>query len=199
METKYLYSSSADAKGFSLVELLIVMGILMLLVAVTIPSLSGLKRSSDMQVAATRAIEQFQLGRQIAKVKNRSVEMRIYTADKTALGAPSIQLFSVKDDGTLEAAERRVVLPNSVAFSESATFSDFLNKYSTKTNDSKYGDFYSFRFRGGGQPALSVTNTPPALTIMSREDVERNSGSLPPNYVTIQLEPQTGRPRVYRP
>lgn len=151
-----------------------------------------------MQVAASRTIEQFQLARQMARVKNRPIQMRIYTADKSSLGAPSIQLFSVKDDGTSEAAERIVVLPSSVAFSENTQFSDFFG-YSTTTNDSTHGSGYIFRFRAGGKPDISPTNTPPALTIMAREHVEKNGSALAPNYVTIQLEPQTGRSRVFRP
>jgi uncharacterized protein (TIGR02596 family) len=199
MKTKLFSYSLILSRGFSLTELLVVMAILMLLAAVAVPSLSGLTRSSDMQIAATRTIEQFQLGRQIAKVQNRPVEMRIFTADKTALGAASIQLFSVKDDGTAEAAERRVILPNSVAFSETQAFSDFFTDHSAATNDAKYGNGYVFRFKAGGQPDAIITNTLPSLTIMGRVNVEQSPSELAPNSVTIQLEPQTGRPRVFRP
>jgi len=198
MKAKYSIPTFCRPCGFSMVELLIVMGILMLLVAVSIPALSGMKRSSDMQVGASRLIEQFQLARQLARVKNRPVQVRIFPDDKAQSDKnASIQLYIARDDGEYEAAERKIVLPNGVGFSTSGGFSDLLTDYSQKTNDSKNGDFYIFSFRAGGHPNVSTTNKPPVITLMPRADVA--AAQLPPNFVTLQVEPQTGRSRIYRP
>lgn len=198
MKAKYSLPTLGKPYGFSMVELLIVMGVLMLLVAVSVPALSGMKRSSDMQVGASRLIEQFQLARQLSRVKNRPVEVRIFPEDKVESDKNAvIQLYIAQDNGDLIAADRKIVLPNGVAFSTQASFSDLLTTYSTKTNDSKRGDYYAFRFRAGGQPNVSITNKPPVITLMPKADA--GSGQLPPNFVTLQVEPQTGRSRVYRP
>lgn len=183
-------------EAFSLLELLVVVLLIAVLSSLTVPAVASIKRGTDLQTAAARTFEQFQMSRQASCVKNRPVEMRIYPSDKLAQNRATIQIFTIEDDGSAKAASKREVLPEAIVISEDATLSDLLKG---KTNDPARGDYYGFRYSAGGFPSATVTATPPVLTLMARSDALKDPTGLPANFVTIQIEPQTGNPRLYRP
>src|SRR5687767_15126302 len=70
------------AGGFSLVELLVVIGIMVLLGAATIPAFTDMMRSSRLTAASRQLMDELGYARQTALSKNVPVEVRIYKLPK---------------------------------------------------------------------------------------------------------------------
>src|SRR4051794_11618182 len=91
--TRFL--SRTDRRGFSLLELLIVCGVIAVVVAFTIPAVTTMIRGSQLTQGAQLLTDQMSLARQRALTKCRAVEVRFYKfGDSEAPGE------SIGDSGT---------------------------------------------------------------------------------------------------
>ena len=74
-----------NSKAFSLIELLIVMAIIVLLAAMTIPSMTGILGGSKVSMGVETVMGALSSARQLASTKNRQIEFRLITmADPTS-------------------------------------------------------------------------------------------------------------------
>src|SRR4051794_35822389 len=67
--------SSSPVRGFSLIELLAVMGIIALIVGFTIPAVTTMMRGSQLTQGSQLLGDQIALARQLALSENRSIEV----------------------------------------------------------------------------------------------------------------------------
>lgn len=181
-------------QGFSLVELLTVVAVLGVLLVLVTPALNSITSASSITQTTNLFLGQIELARQLAEVRNRPIEVRILKKNDDSHFS-GIQLWW---PGLSQPADKTVVLPQGTLVNES--LSPWLAKMDSgtiPTGGSWSGSTYrSFAIRPTGElePRPSVDDRAQLfLTISSREE------PTPSNYSTIQLNPDTSRPLLYRP
>jgi uncharacterized protein (TIGR02596 family) len=194
--------------AFSLFELLIVMAIISFLLVMVVPATSSLVQSTNIARGGQLVESQLQLARQIASSKNRSIEVRfIKTSELTDGGFGAIQLWQLDSPkagatNVLSPVTRIETLPTGICISENATLaSRFLALAPSGTMPSGNAlsgkAFASLRIHPSGlvSPAMDMNRL--YLSVVPARD--GNAAALPKNFVTIQLNPLTGTPLIYRP
>ena len=181
-------------QGFSLIELLAVVAVLSILLVLVTPAFNSIASSSNITQAANLISSQIELARQLAEVRNRTIEVRILK--KT--GEAHFSALQLWWPALGRSAEKPVVLPQGTLINES--LSPWLAQMGQGTMpvDATWAgaDYKSFSIRSSGslEPIPSHTDIANLyLTISAREE------AAPSNYATIQLNPDTSRPILYRP
>jgi len=200
--------------GFSLIELLAVMAIIILLASLAVPAFNQISRASTISTAGQTLVDTLNLARQTALTRNRKVEVRFYQLesdfDPEEKAVRAMQLFVVEPTG-LRPITRVINFPKPVIMSDSkgglptvSTTSTILNSQSDTTNKwdlpkigSSY-DYASFYFKPTGSTDLDPNqNNWLATLIIPTEPLASNS--LPPNYVTVRIDALSGKVTVFRP
>jgi uncharacterized protein (TIGR02596 family) len=198
-------------QAFSLLELLVVIGIIALVATMAVSALSSMQRAQSLASAAQNFASQISFARQTATARNLPVEVRIYQLPEfgSRSGAPlywrAIGVFegSGTNAGALSrpyAFSERVVLETepsvSPLWASMAQGTGAFPGYGTTE-----WPYRSLTIRpnlrvstGGTQPA----DTAWALTLRQEND-PAESGSLPANFATIQINPFTARVNILRP
>lgn len=188
--------------GFSLVELLAVMATVGILLAVSVPAMSSLMASSNLSRAGGMLVDQINLARQMASARNVVVEVRLIRMNDSGEGYQAIQLWSndgagqTKPLGGLSQLPQNTSIAGNTAVLSKALASVKVQQMPSGGNtDGK--DFVSFQIRPGGTviPAIGMNDF--YLSVVSSGNA--GDSQLPKNYVTVQVNPQTGTPLVYRP
>lgn len=120
---------SQSRRGFSLIELIAVIGIIVLVATFAVPATTSIMRGSQLTQASQMLIDQISLGRQYALSKNRAVEVRfIRFADPEQPGETSgdpktgqfraLQLMEINETGTPVPLSKMQMLPNAVVLSD---------------------------------------------------------------------------------
>jgi uncharacterized protein (TIGR02596 family) len=211
MERHAMKSEFADlnrpgaASGFTLIELMVVIAIMGVIFTLVVPVVSSILDSNSLTVAAQMAADQISLGRQIASARNRTVEVRIIMLPHPTGGGSdysAIQLWVNNAANTMQPATRLARFPQAIAFSQNANFSKLLSSGSTGTITSAGSNeaYTSFQISPAGVVSangatLAMSDT--YLAIVSSRFA--SNPSLPPNYALVQINPNTGTPKVYRP
>jgi len=193
-------------KGFSLVELLVVLLIMVATTTLTMTGMGRLVRASQLGMAGGTVMDQFNLARQHALASNRMVEVRIYTDGSAVGGAPcGIQIFSVSNQGSSEVFEalappRR--LPKHVAIVDDTAVSTLMGVLSsqpvTPTPGMPYNEYYSFRFLPNGSTSLDDAQPYWFVTLAESGRSDGDNGT-PSNFVAAQINVRTGQTRLWRP
>lgn len=121
-------------RAFSLLELLVVMGIMGLVLVMTLPALNSTREGLDVTRGTDIVVDSLNLARQQAMSLNRPVVVRFYNSaaeEDGADGFSRLQLFVLQDDGTLEASTKMQRLPDRVLISGAAGMSNFLTNAPT--------------------------------------------------------------------
>lgn len=198
--------ANSRREAFSLVELLVVLAIIGLLAAASIPMISSLLESSNLTRGGQIVADQFNLARQTSVARNAAVEVRFFKLQDAAapMGYNAVQLWLTGTSGA-EAFGRIQRLPQGTVISENASVSAALDLMGSGTMPSGNGisagaEYVFFQVRPSGvlSPPVPLAQMQNAfLTVVG----SRFGGdtTLPDNYVTIQINPLTATPLVYRP
>jgi len=208
--------------GFTLVEILIVITVMLLLLTIAGTGASGMLDTLRMKEGMATMRDTMEQARQAAIISNREVIVRIYktrnefgeefwrglelgvmklVTDPDAPGYenPSAPGYKPKFE-RVRAVEN---LPGGLAFHPSPNYSLLLDSSQTELEkgleqgpDGVQREYISFRFSPDGSCNLP-TSRKWTLTLLKASDLK--TGSLPPNYATMQLDPATARVRIYRP
>lgn len=192
-----LFSRSREG-GFTLIELIFVMGIMLVMAGVSIPAIGGAKRSMDLRTGASQVLDQLNIAHQTACTRNFPVEVRFYCDDSGGTSVTdSVGLYMIIVDGSARPLQKRFKLPSTVKMSRNDKYSSLFPLCGAAVV--KQGDTLksqSFRFMPNGVTNLTAEDSP-TLTCMLRVD-DKGTG-LPPNFVTIRLDLQTGRIQTFQP
>ena len=180
-------------RGFSLIELLAVVAVLSILLVLVTTAFNSIATSSSITQSTNLISGQIELARQLAAVRNRTIEVRFLK--KTGEPFSALQLWW---PGLNQSAEKPVVLPQGTLLNESLSpWLATMGNGTVPVGAPWAGATYrSFAIRPSGAlepPPAAASRTNLFLTISAREE------ATPSNYATIQVNPDTSRPILYRP
>jgi len=201
--------------GFTLVELLVTMVIIMLLAVMAAPAVSKISRGFVVDTSARRIVDELNLARQIAQTKNCLVQVRLYKLpdiNQPSASSPSVyramQLFQVANNGT-NALGKVTYIDNPAIISSTSNTSSLMDDSITALQEqSSSGQpplpnvqlnykYRVFQFKPDGSTDLPMSGTW-FLSVHAQNDPLLGNG-LPLNFATIQIDPQSGRTKVFRP
>lgn len=201
-----------------MIEMLAVLAVIGILAAAAIPVVAPLMRASSINHAAAMLSDEFNQARQFALTKNRDVEVRFYQLPKKSGGDQAYRAFrAFLADGADSSKSRPFgkvkYFPEPVIISDNSQFSTLLDHGNSNRSGLSHGQeilpgraapvpYVGFMFRANGGTNLSPV-TPPLgnwFLTLYREDAAKDTATeLPHNYCNIQIDPTTGRSKIYRP
>lgn len=184
--------------GFSLLELLIVIGIMGLLAAVAIPAISGTQGAMQLTKAASLVQDHLQLARQLAITRNKPVLLNLCFGEDE-MGSSSLNtlvLTCYDKDGRPEIIERPIQFPLGLSVSENPTWSSIINTPVVRVilPSGKEVNGRAIRFEPSGSTSLAASGKW-HLTVYSHQ----KTPSPEANFVTLSIDPVTGRVFAYQP
>jgi uncharacterized protein (TIGR02596 family) len=209
--------TNPSKRGFSLMELLIVMAIIALIVALGTPVTLRVIQSSRMTSSADTLNNRLTQYQQEAIASNEPIEVRLYKfKDRNDVSGltlfRAVQFFhdapSSSDPNTpvATALTKPFILDTGVSMVESSQLSTLLTALPSQTpsDPSEFPQEYdsvtyvSFKFLPDGSTTLDPTNGKLWFVTVAQSQFATNT-TPPPDYVTIQVDPYTGRTRTFRP
>jgi len=196
-------SSGRESKsGFTLIELMMVMSIMVILMVLIAPAISSLLDTKNLTQGAQSLVDQINLARQMASSRNASVEVRLIKLTSiSAKGYSAVQIWANDASGHNAVGSNVIILPQGIVISEDAKASMALALLVTGTMPAGAGrtanaPYKSFKIGPAGMvnPVIAMKDFCWAVVPVRFAD-----GDTPKNYVTIQLNPLIATPLVYRP
>ncbi len=210
--------------GFTLLELMIVAGIMVLLSALAVPTAGKLMGASRLSQAAQLLVNELSLARQQAITRNCEVEIRLYQfADPDVPGETqfrptmgkyrALQSFNILESGSAAALGKIHRLATSVVMDSGALSSIIALSGASPavptytTGDAlglsipKVGTQYNavcFRFLPDGSARLKPQTGRWFLTLHG-SDAGDGLASPPPNFFTLQINALNGHIQTFRP
>ncbi len=196
-------------QGFTLLELLAVIGILAILTTLAVPAVGSIMQSMSITQGGQIVEAQFALARQLAVSKNKTVEVRLirYAVEGAPGEVPAtpstgkfraLQLFSPSEKGLVEPIGRVQKLPPSVVLSKNASASPLLERALVDSSDRLAGgvryQYASFRFRADGSTDLD----PNQQWFVTLKQTTANE-AIPKNFAMVAVDPVNGNIQTYRP
>jgi uncharacterized protein (TIGR02596 family) len=209
-------------RSFTLIELLVVIAIGAILAVISAGAYSKIVRSTTVSTSSQMLTGALDFARQTAVTRNSDVEFRIYqlpdpnaATTSTPTEYRGFQTFLIVD-ATTNVLTKASYLPPPAIISATPSVSSVVSitpqspTVFGSPNIPVYGLNYkaiAFRFSptGGLETPVSPESAPPnnawfmSLVLLNDHNNTTGNTSLPANFATIQLDPFSGRAKVFRP
>ena len=208
-------------QAFTLIEFLVVLAIIGILAAITVPAIVSSLRGAQLSQAAQQVVNVLEFAHRTALTQNRTVEVRFYQLAKAEMPGENIsspatgkfralQCFQYDDSGVATQIDKVQILPGSIIIDSNSTLSSLLDASQAKTTWTTgdpqislpiVGTSYNtraFDFQGGGSTTLSPIGRQWFITLHSSMDGD-NLTSLPKDFSTLQMDPLNGHIQSFRP
>lgn len=215
------FSPFIPRRAFSLIELLVVIAIMSLVAAFSVPAFTNTIRAYSLSSAGNAVASQLIMARQTAMAEGHAVQARFYFLPNYNQSSPTpavyrgMQCFLEGDpvvtSGTISAPTSALSNPlyfsSPVVILADITRSTLLpvSASSLLAADPKHPlgsyalnyKYVVFRFTPDGRTDLP--NTLACVTLVIQQDAVNPGTKLPPNFVTVQIDPVTGAVRNLHP
>jgi uncharacterized protein (TIGR02596 family) len=212
------------SKAFTLIELLVVVAMIALIVAAMAPMVMGSLVSTRLTTAGQSVGGQLSLARQLAVSRSETVEVRFYEyPDPETPGAKSsyraMAIMSRRarpvavENGLREQLTDTLYLPAGIVIGDSQRLSPLLasgtiqseqdlERVIKRSNNARYKAFLINPDGSTNLPLMMQGRYSPQecyLTVAEERVLDDDSGEIPTNFFTVQIDPATGRISTYRP
>lgn len=179
--------------AMSLLELLVVIGIVMLLLGLIVPSVSGVQAAYRLSMTGQLMEDQMKLARKLAIARNRPVIFSLCKSEDEKFDL--VLLHQVQPDESLEMLTRPLRLPEGFSVAEGAPWSSLLTLPAENVSfKSKSLECRQIEFRPSGATDLAPSNSW-FLTLFDSE----KSATPKDNFITLVLDPLTGTTTSHQP
>jgi uncharacterized protein (TIGR02596 family) len=203
--------------AFTLIELLMVLGIIALMASLMAPMLSSVLRGTSLTEASDKVIGLLSLSHQAALTRSQTIEVRFYSYTNPEMpgdtgGCHGLQAFSLDDSGKYSPITKLQLLPQNIIITTNANLSSLLGSNNRIPYGSggiaipRVGTNYSYNwfryYRSGGtslQNAPTPSNNVWCLTLENLSDENVGATTPPPQSCTLTVDPYNGTVRTYRP
>ena len=210
-----------------MIELLVVMGVIAIILAMAVPAMQGMMAGNKLVQAGDSLISSLATMQQEAIKSNEAVEVRFYVYRdlNSPIQTPQFKAYqfvkkvtatSEKDRQTrggsrdgfkvvplskIERLPEGILMLNDEEYSTLITSPKMIRETrNVRIPDSEEGEYYAFHFRPDGSTTLPKTGSDLwFVTLVNEGDVVANSGGLPPNFVTVQVDAHNGTARKFQP
>jgi len=189
--------------SFTLVEMILVMALIGTLMTVAMPAFSKMISGNLLTTAGQTVRNKVDIAHQAAIAKNNPMEVRFYKKDGskyyTGVGIAEPRV------STTNLIDKITDLPNGVVILEDDSYSQLLagtNLFSTNAtwnNGRTKGEYKWFTFKADGSTSIDLTTRQSYFTLVLERQLIESKGELPPNFITISVDPFTGRTILRRP
>jgi len=183
-----------EARAFSLIELLVVMGIIAMMAVVAISG-AGVVTAHRLTTAAAEVKAALETARQRAMASGAPAEVFFYRLEAGEGDFDSFRVISSIGSQSKEGKLQR--LPDGLAIRRSATASPLLEAVPTVT-DSRGKTARVVRFLGDGSLEGLRTGPPLSLSIAEAR-APAVANDLPANFAVLGVDPLLGTVALYRP
>lgn len=189
-----------DRRAFTLIEMLVVVGIIGLLALVSIPAMNSMLNSNNLTRAGQTICDQIGVARQYASANNRAVEIRLIRMNVADSGYSALLLWS--NDVPIS---RLIRLPDNIVISNDllSLSQIFANSQEKNISEPNAGlaigkPYVSLQIRPSGLVIPTLDMNRSFITLIHTRDTGKTFANLR-DYVTVQINPNTGTPLVFRP
>ncbi|MDA0812159.1 MAG: Verru_Chthon cassette protein D [Verrucomicrobia bacterium] len=214
-------------QGFSMIELLVVMGVIAIILAMAVPAMQSMMAGNKLVQAGDELASSLATMQQEAIKGNEAVEVRFYTfrdlnlpvatpqfrayqfvKKVTASTESSRKSTGASKDGfvvvplsKIERLPEGIIMLNESEYSTLITSQKMIRESrNVRIPDSEDGEYYAFHFRPDGSTTLPKTGSDQwFVTLVNEADILANAGGLPANFVTLQVDAHNGSARKFQP
>jgi len=220
-----LHGSAPASPAFTMIELLVVMGVIAVILAMAVPAMQSMMTGNRLIQAADTLRNQLAFAQQEAIKDNEAIEVRFYKyVDRNLPGKEAhfrayqfIKKVTATTERGREGSGREQFrnlpvskierFPEGILILEDKQYSTLVTstKMIRETRnilipDSDEGEYYAFMFRPDGSTTLPKTGSDLwFITLVNEIDVIAEGSKLPSNFVTLQVDAHNGTVRQYQP
>jgi uncharacterized protein (TIGR02596 family) len=199
-------------RGFTIIELLLVVGVIAIVISLIVPAVQGFLQSQRLTAATSTLLGDLGEAQQLAQTLSRAVEIRIYSYQDTSRPGTTptyhaYQVFERLPGGVMVPRRQPTQLDTGIIVASDPRFTT-LFKLGEKTPtpqdpvlpqaDRNY-KYISVQFIPGGSVSLPRGATDRWCLTLVNESNYLQPAVLPANFSTIQIDPHNGSLRLLRP
>jgi len=201
MESKSVIRCSSAQRGFTIVEMLTVVALLIVLLGLVVPASTSMMLSMSLTRAGQEIGDQIALARRLATTQKKHMEVRFVKGETNVNGYTAVQLWESDANGSnMKPCGNLITIPSAVKVSE-ALSPLLANAEASAKGTAEFRplgnkSYVAIRIRPNGRLVSSQSLGDSYILLCRRKG---NDEEKPTNYYAIQISPLTGRVTAIRP